>query len=80
MPAVLPEGMYEKAMETAEKISETLELRGAPRIDMIISQGEAYVLEVNTIPGMTETSLLPKIAALKGYSFKDLVEKILLGK
>lgn len=76
-PAVLDEGMYEKAMKTAERISSALELKGAPRIDMIISNGEIYVLEVNTIPGMTETSLLPKIASLKGYSFKDLVEKIL---
>jgi D-alanine-D-alanine ligase len=35
------------------------------------------VLEVNTIPGMTETSLLPKIARLSGLSFRDLVGKIL---
>lgn len=79
-PAELPDGMYDKAMKTAEKIAAALELKGAPRIDMIISNGEIYVLEVNTIPGMTETSLLPKIASLKGYSFKNLVEKILLGK
>lgn len=79
-PAVLENGMYEKAMKTAEVISSALELKGAPRIDMIISAGEIYVLEVNTIPGMTETSLLPKIASLKGYGFKELVEKILKGQ
>jgi len=37
------------------------------------------VLEINTIPGMTETSLLPKIARLAGYDFPGLIEEILRG-
>jgi D-alanine-D-alanine ligase len=47
-------------------------------VDLILD-GECmpYVLEVNTIPGMTETSLLPKIAGLAGLSFPLLIEEIL---
>jgi D-alanine-D-alanine ligase len=46
---------------------------------MIDSKGNPYVLEVNTIPGMTETSLLPKIAGLAGLEFFGLLEEILRG-
>ena len=50
---------------------------GATRVDLMLdTEGHSYVLEVNTIPGMTETSLLPKIANLEGLSFADLVEEI----
>lgn len=52
---------------------------GAARVDMIIDEAGPQVIEINTIPGMTETSLLPKAAACEGISFEDLVEKILDG-
>lgn len=49
------------------------------RVDMRVSpDGEAYVLEVNTLPGMTSHSLLPKIAANKGIDYATLCEKILV--
>ena len=52
--------------------------RGATRVDLILEDGvKPYVLEVNTIPGMTETSLLPKIARASGLDFPALVEEIL---
>ncbi len=52
--------------------------RGATRVDTIISEeGDVYVLEVNTIPGMTETSLLPKIARQSNLEFDALIEEIL---
>jgi D-alanine-D-alanine ligase len=52
--------------------------KGATRVDTIMSEhGEVYVLEVNTIPGMTETSLLPKIARQSNLEFDDLIEEIL---
>ena len=48
------------------------------RVDLLVTMGEnEYVLEVNTLPGMTETSLLPKIAAASGIDFGTLCEKIL---
>jgi len=50
------------------------------RVDLLVTSGEnEYVLEVNTLPGMTETSLLPKIAASSGLDFGTLCEKILEG-
>jgi D-alanine-D-alanine ligase len=51
---------------------------GAARVDFMVNQeGRAFILEINTIPGMTETSLLPKAAARAGIPFADLAEKIL---
>lgn len=52
--------------------------RGYGRVDLICSEDENdVILEVNTLPGMTPTSLLPKIAAQRGLTFADLVERIL---
>jgi D-alanine-D-alanine ligase len=42
------------------------------------SSGQFFVLEVNTVPGMTETSLVPKAAKQAGISFEELVQRILL--
>jgi D-alanine-D-alanine ligase len=51
---------------------------GATRVDLMLDEnGDEYMLEVNTIPGMTETSLLPKIAGLSGLDFGDLIEEII---
>lgn len=53
---------------------------GTTRVDFILApSGEAYVLEVNTLPGMTATSLIPKIAAGKGIDFGTLCERLLEG-
>ena len=53
---------------------------GASRVDLIVDKaGTPWVLEVNTIPGMTPTSLLPKAAAAVGIEFDELVERILAG-
>jgi D-alanine-D-alanine ligase len=55
-----------------------LSLRGAARVDYRVDPaGNLFFLEANTIPGMTETSLLPKAARFDGVSFEDLVEEIL---
>jgi D-alanine-D-alanine ligase len=52
--------------------------RGYGRVDLIASdEDNDWLLEVNTLPGMTATSLLPKIAAKRGMTFEDLVERIL---
>ncbi len=47
------------------------------RIDMIIYDGVPYVIELNTLPGLTKTSLIPKSAAEVGLSFSDLLDKII---
>ena len=52
---------------------------GATRVDLLVTEGEnEYVLEVNTLPGLTPTSLLPKVAQGAGLDFDALVEAILL--
>lgn len=61
----------------AERAHRALGCAGATRVDTIVSvTGNEYILEVNTLPGMTPTSLLPKIAASNGMCFEDLVEDI----
>ncbi len=55
-----------------------LQLRGYSRTDMIVSEeGQLYLLETNTIPGMTPTSLLPQAAAAYGLDFSALIERLL---
>lgn len=76
-PAQLPEDLTKKAQDYALKAHKALYLRHYSRTDMIIKDEEIYVLETNTIPGMTETSLFPLAAKVAGYSFRDLVQKLL---
>ncbi len=78
LPPELPEELYERCKFAGLTAHRALGCRGATRVDLLVTdEGQIYVLEVNTIPGMTETSLLPKIATLAGYSFEDLIERIL---
>ena len=77
-PAPLPGALYRKAMRLAARACAVLGCEGAPRVDFRISREQRlYVLEVNTLPGMTPLSLLPEIAAGVGIGFGDLVERIL---
>jgi D-alanine-D-alanine ligase len=76
VPARIEENYYEEAMEIASKVHEILNLKGISRSDFILSEEGLYFLEVNTSPGMTPTSLLPKLGELKGYSFETILEKI----
>jgi D-alanine-D-alanine ligase len=76
-PAKISEKTYENAMRNAKLIHTELKLSGASRSDFILSDDKIYFLEVNTCPGMTETSLLPKLASLKNYTFDDVVKKII---
>ena len=52
--------------------------RGITRSDFKFYNGNFYLLELNTQPGMTSLSLVPEIASYKGLTFENLVEKILL--
>jgi len=77
-PARLPAETLRHCMQRAEEAVAACGCAGAPRIDMIVADGgEPVVLEVNTIPGMTETSLLPKSAAAAGIDFDSLCLRIL---
>jgi len=80
LPPQIEEAVYMKAKDTALSAHRALGCSGAARVDLMIDKdGSPYVLEVNTIPGMTETSLLPKIAKAAGFDFPELVEEILKG-
>jgi D-alanine-D-alanine ligase len=80
LPPEIAAETYERAKMTALSAHMALGCRGATRVDLRLNaEGEPYVLEVNTIPGMTETSLLPKIAGLAGFDFPGLIEEILRG-
>jgi len=77
-PAELEPEVVEKASRAVEIAAGVIGLRGGARLDFRVSEGgEPFFLEINTIPGMTETSLLPKAAQAAGMSFEDLVEEIL---
>lgn len=77
-PARLPEDIYRSALEAGLTAHKAIGCRGYSRVDFIIDDnGTPYILEVNTLPGMTSTSLLPEIAKGVGISFPDLVEEIL---
>lgn len=79
-PPELDRRTYGEAKEIALKAHEALGCSGATRVDLIIDpKNRPYVLEVNTIPGMTETSLLPKIARQAGLDFPKLLEEIIGG-
>lgn len=78
-PEDLSESVIRTITDYSRKIFQWISARGAIRIDWILSEttGQPVFLEVNTIPGMTETSLLPKAARKGGLSFEALVERIL---
>ncbi len=78
-PAKLPPDTTGRVKAAALGAHRALGLQVYSRVDVILDENNnPYVLEVNTIPGMTETSLLPKAAAATGLSFAELCEKIAL--
>jgi D-alanine-D-alanine ligase len=76
-PARLPRDLTEKAQDYAKRAHLALGCRGYSRTDMIVDANEAYVLETNTIPGMTQTSLFPQAAAAAGISFSALLDRLI---
>lgn len=77
-PARLPEDVYRRTLDAGLLAHRALGCRGYSRVDFIIGDdGVPYILEVNTLPGMTATSLLPDIARGAGIQFPELVEEIL---
>jgi D-alanine-D-alanine ligase len=77
-PARIPDETYRRTLVAGLAAHRCLGCAGYSRVDFIVDeQGLPYILEVNTLPGMTATSLLPEIARGAGISFPELVEKIL---
>ena len=77
-PADIEEGEADRCRQVAIQVFQVLRGRGFPRVDVILDgKGTPQVLEMNTIPGMTPTSLLPMAAQEMGMEFDDLVVEIL---
>jgi len=77
-PAPVPEEVAEAAKEAALVAHRALRLRHLSRSDFIWVESKGlYILETNTLPGMTETSLLPLAARVAGLSFAELVKKLI---
>jgi D-alanine-D-alanine ligase len=78
VPAPIPDDLGRELQRLAYRAHKALGCEGLSRVDFMVDEkGEAYCLEVNTLPGMTELSLIPKAAAAAGYSFNQVVEIIL---
>jgi D-alanine-D-alanine ligase len=77
-PARISDCQHEEIAELGLQAYHALGCSGCARVDLFLSEkGETFITEVNTLPGMTETSLVPKAAAQRGISFLQLVEIIL---
>ncbi len=76
-PARIDDELTQQAQSYAKIAHQTLYCRGYSRTDMILKDREIFVLETNTIPGMTATSLLPQAAQVAGISFSRLMDKLI---
>ena len=76
-PAELDDAITARAQQFAQTAHRALQLRGYSRTDMIVNDNGIYVLETNTIPGMTPTSLLPQAAAEAGLEFSALLDRLI---
>jgi D-alanine-D-alanine ligase len=77
IPAPLPDDIYREVQHVALRSHKATGCRGFSRVDMIVKGSDVYVLEINSIPGLTDLSLLPAEAAYIGMSYDDVIYKIL---
>jgi len=76
-PARISESLSRQAQMIAEQAHKALCCRGYSRTDMIVQHNDIFVLETNTIPGMTPVSLFPLAARRAGLSFEDLLDRLI---
>lgn len=72
-PARLSKDVYEKCQRISEDIYVAMDCRGIVRIDYMIHNEECSIIEVNTVPGMSAASIIPKQAAAAGIAAKDML-------
>ena len=73
----LEEPLNQEVIDMAMMVWKSLKLNAYARVDLIVKNNIPYFLEVNTLPGMTPTSLMPKSYISMGYHYQDLVTKII---
>jgi D-alanine-D-alanine ligase len=76
-PARISEVLTATAQDYAKRAHTTLCCKGYSRTDMMLAGDELYILETNTIPGMTQTSLFPQAAAVAGIGFSELMDRLI---
>ncbi|PIE83917.1 MAG: D-alanine--D-alanine ligase [Bacteroidia bacterium] len=76
-PAPIPEDTAQRIAEYMRIAYHQLRLRGMARAEFIIENGTPYFLEINTVPGMTATSILPQQVAAYGWTMEDLLARVL---
>lgn len=77
-PPEMPAEIIKKIQAVALKTHQIIGCSGMSRTDMILEMTKLYVLEINTIPGMTNTSLLPQAAKAAGISFPELLDRVII--
>lgn len=77
VPARISKKLTKKVQDLAIKVYQAIDCRGFGRVDMIINRGRPYVLEINTIPGLTPNSLFPKEARAAGISYTRLLDRLI---
>lgn len=75
--AILSKELEEKVIQMTKEVVRALDCEVYSRVDMIIKDEEPYLLEVNTLPGMTQNSLVPRSANIMGLTFDKLLDKII---
>lgn len=76
-PAEIPDTIRDEAQDKAKKIYRILKLKGAVRIDYFLKGNDLYLMEVNTIPGLSAESILPQEARAYGFTLEDFFDIML---
>ncbi len=76
VPAQIPEDMFTHCQEVSAKLYNDLNCKGVVRFDYIYNDNGMYFLEVNTVPGLTESSLIPKMAESYGMTLTEMFGKL----
>ncbi len=77
-PARISDELTQKCRDISSEIYDTLMCRGLVRIDYILRDNEFYFLEINTVPGMSENSIVPKMARTAGINMRNMFDTILM--
>ncbi len=77
-PKNIPSDVQQKASKLAKQVHHIMDCRHFSRTDMIVKDGQIYVLEINTIPGMTDQSLFPKAASVAGMTMPQLTDYLVI--
>ena len=76
-PARLPENLFKKCQQISSMVYDLCQCSGIVRVDFILKDNEFYFLEINTTPGMTETSFIPQQIEAMGLTLKDVLTTII---